>query len=264
MAETTREQFVEQVIEVVRKRFPLVKIARSQDPFSLRLNGKVIGLENLYRSVMQKEDDGPHMIERWAVELLRAAEGNPDRNASYEELADRILPVLVTKEYFDSAGEAAVGQPIVEGLNVAYVIDGDRTIAHIPVAQFKKWAIDMEDLHDKAIANLVEKSQTLAADAAQDETGQVNLILFQLGDGYDSSRLLLPTLHERLRGHLGTPFLAAIPNRDILICIRNDTSILDSVKAQIAQDFRTMPRQITDQLFIITPDGLAPLAGPMA
>jgi uncharacterized protein YtpQ (UPF0354 family) len=260
MAEPSREQFVEQVIDLVRKRFPLVKIARSSEPFSLRLNGKVIGLENLYRSVMQKQDSSVHMIERWAVELLRAAEGTPDRNAGFEELSDRIMPVLVTSDYFESAGEAAVGQPIVEGLHVAYVIDGDRTISHIPAAQFKKWKVSLDDLHSKAIENLVEKSQTLAADAAQDDSGQVNLILFQRGDGYDSSRLLLPTLHDRLRPHLGSPFLAAIPNRDILICIRNDTSILSSVKDQIAKDFRTMPRQITEKLFLVTPDGLAPMA----
>ena len=95
----------------------------------------------------------------------------------------------------------------------------------------------------------MEVSQQLAADAAQDETGQVNLILFQKGDGYDSSRLMLPTLHERLREHLGSPFLAAIPNRDILICIRHDSQILASVRSQVAQDFRTMPRQITERLF---------------
>lgn len=261
MAELSREQFVEQVIELVRKRFPLVKIGRSSEPFSLRLNGKVIGLESLYRSVMRQQDDRTHMIERWAVELLRAAEGTPDRNAPYAELADRIMPVLVTDEYFKAAGEAAIGQQIVEGLHVAYVIDGDRTVTHVPVAQFKKWKIDLDDVHSKAIENLVGKSQTLAADAAQDENGTVNLILFQLGDSYDSSRLLLPTLHDRLRGHLGSPFLAAIPNRDILICIRNDSSILDSVKVQIAQDFRTMPRQITEKLFLVTPDGLAPYSG---
>lgn len=261
MAETSREQFVEQVIELVRKRFPLVKIGRSSEPFSLRLNGKVIGLESLYRSVMRQQDDRTHMIERWAVELLRAAEGTPDRTAPYAELSDRIMPVLVTDEYFKAAGEAAIGQQIVEGLHVAYVIDGDRTVTHVPVAQFKKWKIDLDELHTKAVENLVAKSQTLAADAAQDENGTVNLILFQLGDSYDSSRLLLPTLHDRLRGHLGSPFLAAIPNRDILICIRNDSSILGSVKDQIAQDFRTMPRQITERLFLVTPDGLAPFEG---
>lgn len=260
MAELSREQFVEQVVELIRKRFPLVKIGRAQEPFSLRLNGKVVGLENLYRSVMQKPDALVHTTERWAVELLRASEGSPDRNASYDDVSDRVMPVLLTTEAFESAKGAMVGQQLVEGIYVTYVIDGDRTITHIPATQFKKWAMELDDLHEKALFNLIAKSETLAADAAQDENGRVNLILFTVGDGYDASRMLLPNLHERLRGHLGSPFLAAIPNRDILICIRNDASILGSIKAQIAQDYRTMPRQITERLFLVTPDGVAPYA----
>ena len=260
MPELTREQFIEHVVDVVRKRFPLVKIGRSTEPFSLRMNGKAVGLENLYRSAVQRQDSSVRIIERWAVELLRAAEGTPDRNAAFDDVKERIMPVLLTAEHFDGAKGSMIGQPIIEGLVVAYVIDGDRTIAHIPEPQFKRWDVSLDDVHDRSIENLVAISQSLAADAAQDETGQVNLILFQKGDGYDSSRLLLPTLHERLRGHLGSPFLAAIPNRDILICIRHDSSILASVRGQVAQDFRTMPRQITERLFLVTADGLAPYA----
>ena len=260
MPEVTREQFIEQVVEVVRKRFPLVKIGRSTEPFSLRLNGKIVGLENLYRSAVQRQDSVVHIIERWAVELIRASEGTPDRNADFDDVKDRIMPVLITEEHFDGSKGSMIGQPLLEGLFVAYVIDGDRTIAHIPEPQFRKWDVTIDDVHERAIQNLVNISQSLAADAAQDETGQVNLILFQKGDGYDSSRLLLPTLHERLRGHLGSPFLAAIPNRDILICIRHESAILASVRGQVAQDFRTMPRQITERLFLVTADGLAPYA----
>jgi uncharacterized protein YtpQ (UPF0354 family) len=192
--------------------------------------------------------------------LLRAAEGNPDRNASYNDVADRVMPVILTTEAFEAARGAMIGQPLIEGIYVTYVIDGDRTITHIPATQFKKWAIELDDLHEKALANLISKSETLAADAAHDENGKINLILFTVGDGYDASRMLLPNLHERLRGHLGSPFLAAVPNRDILICIRNDATILDSVKEQIAKDYRTMPRQITEKLFLVTADGLAPNA----
>ena len=89
------------------------------------------------------------MIERWAVELIRAAEGTPDRNADYEEIKERIMPVLLTSDHFDATGGAMVGEPVIDGLHVAYVIDGDRTIAHIPEAQFKKWKVSLDDLHDR-------------------------------------------------------------------------------------------------------------------
>jgi uncharacterized protein YtpQ (UPF0354 family) len=167
---------------------------------------------------------------------------------------------LVTEETMKASKGAMLGQMLVDGLYVTYVVDGDRTIAHIPEQAFDKWKIELDIVHDRAIENLMTRSTELAADAARDEQGNTNLVLFQVGDGYDSSRLLLPTLHERLRGILGSPFLAAIPNRDILICIRKDAEILASVKKQIAQDYRTMPRQITEQLILVTADGLAPFS----
>src|SRR4051794_24721033 len=79
MSTPSREQFVEQVLQCVAERFPLVKVARGEAPFSMKVNGHVASLENLYRSVALHPDESRHQIERWIVELLRAAEGSPDR-----------------------------------------------------------------------------------------------------------------------------------------------------------------------------------------
>ena len=90
------------------------------------------------------------------------------------------------------------------------------------------------------------------------KNGQVNLILFQTMDGYDASRVLLPTLHDRLREHLGSPFAAGIPNRDILLCFRDDEETVGRLAKQIAEDYQRMPHQVTDRLLLITQDGIAP------
>ena len=97
----------------------------------------------------------------------------------------------------------------------------------------------------------------MAAHAAEDDDGEVNLILFQTMDGYDASRLLLPTLHDRLREYLGSPFGAAIPNRDMLLCFRNDDATVKRLRKQVAADYRSMPHQVTDRLLLVTADGIA-------
>jgi uncharacterized protein YtpQ (UPF0354 family) len=258
MSSPTREQFVEQVLRVVADKFPLVKIARGEESFSVRVNGHAASLENLYRTVLLRPDDSRHQIERWVVELIRAAEGTPDRTSSFDDLKDRILPMILT-ERADPAHRSTVTQPFVAGLVVAYAIDSDRTIAYLPRSQFEAWeGVTLEQLHETALENLVQRSQAMSAHAAQDEEGQVNLILFQTLDGYDASRVLLPTLHERLREYLGSPFAAAIPNRDILLCFRNDEETVDRLRTQIAEDHRRMPHGITEKLLLVTPDGIAP------
>ena len=104
----------------------------------------------------------------------------------------------------------------------------------------------------------MSRSQEITADAAQDEDGVVNLVLFNTLDGYDSSRILLPNLHDRLRPHLGTPLHRRRPNRDILLCFRNDEQTIENLRTQISHDYRTMPHQVTERLYLVTFDGLAP------
>jgi hypothetical protein len=288
MSEMSREQFAASVITIIRERFPLVKVEPPGEGvgFAVNVNGAVAPLENLYRACLLHPDDIKHHVQRWAVELLRAAEGTPDAGASFEDVKDRILPMLVRSQHDveppDEAARAGdegaadgdesdededddddpaggvLSQPLVEGLVIAYAIDQDRTIAYISRSRFEKWGVSLEQLHQTAIDNLSARSEQIAAHAAQDESGRVNLILFQTMDGYDASRILLPTLHERLREHLGSPFAAGIPNRDILLCFRDEPDTVSRLKQQIVEDYQRMPHGVTDRLFLVTPDGIAP------
>ena len=57
MPQVSREQFAQNVIDMVRSRFPLVRIARAEQSFSIRLNGRTASLENLYRLVQLSPDE---------------------------------------------------------------------------------------------------------------------------------------------------------------------------------------------------------------
>lgn len=257
MPELTREQFAQEVVRRVRARFPLVDIARSAQPFSLRINGSTASLENLYRIAQLRPEDMQYQIERWAVELLRASEGTPDREADYREVADRVLPILMNSATEGKRLQTLAGQPLIADLHLVYVLDGDRTIAYIPVEALQRWEVSVDALHEKAMDNLVARSQNMTAQAAPSEGGQIDVLLFQLLDGYDASRLLLPALHSRLREHLGSPFCAAVPNRDILLCFRDEQPIVERVREQVRADYRTMPHQVSDRILLVTADGLA-------
>src|SRR5918911_1329206 len=153
MAALSREQFIEQVLQYVKEKFPLVKISRGAEPFSMLVNGHLASMENVYRMAVLQPGEMRHHIERWVVELVRAAEGTPDRTGSFDELRDRILPMIVTDGEKDQ--RTMITEPLIEGLAVAYAIDSDRTIAYIPQPQFIEWKIDRETLHAAAIENLI-------------------------------------------------------------------------------------------------------------
>jgi uncharacterized protein YtpQ (UPF0354 family) len=257
MSAASREQFIAQVQKVIAERFPLVKAEPHPDAFALRVNGHLASLENVYRLATLQPEETKHHVERWVVELLRAAEGTPDETAPFDEVKERILPMILSESTSDMQTGSMVTEPFVGDLVLAYALDNDRTIAYIPKRHFDDWKITLDALHETALGNLVTRSEAINAQAAQDEEGKISLILFRTMDGYDASRILLPTLHERLREHLGSPFAAAIPNRDILICFRNDDQTVDRLRPQIKDDFDTMPHQVTDKVLLVTADGIA-------
>ena len=259
MSSLTREQFIEEVLRIIPAKFPLVKIMRGDEPFSMRVNGRVEPLESLYRTVVLDPQDIRQHVERWVVELLRAAEAIPRGAGGFEDLKERIFPLLLSDQLASTVHRETLTQPVVPGLRVAYGIDSDRSIAYIPRIQFELWNMPLDDLHETAIDNLVGRSQAMHAQVAQDESGEIDLIIFQSGDGYDASRILLPTLHDRLREHIDSPFVAAVPNRDILLCFRNGSETVERVKSQVEEDYQRMPHQVSDKLYLITADGIAPL-----
>jgi hypothetical protein len=257
MSTPTRQQFADDVLKMVGEKFPLVKITPADQPFSMKVNGHVASLENLYRMSILRPDQTRRHVERWIVELIRASEGAPDVEGSFEELKDRVLP-LVVPEVADPQRMSVI-QPFVPGLSIAYGIDNDRTISHITRKRLAKWRVTVDEMHETALENLVKRSQSLSAHAAQDAEGNIELMLFQTMDGYDASRVLLPDLHTKLREHLGSPFAAAIPNRDILLCFRSDDHTVAKLRPQIQTDYSQMPHQVTDQLLLVTADGIAML-----
>ena len=163
MAELTREQFLDQVIAIVKGRFPLVKLARADQSFSLKLNGHVAALENLYRGVLLRPDEMQHQVERWAVELIRASEGSPDADASFDELKERILPMVLAQLPDEPGASGVFTQPLIEGLQVAYAVDNDRTINYVLKSTFARWNIPLDDLHKTAIDNLISRSEAISA-----------------------------------------------------------------------------------------------------
>lgn len=258
MSKPTREQFLEQVVAVVTRLYPDSSLERDDGAFSLRVDGCTIPLENLYRLAA----DAPHQLEEhvgtWIGELLKAVKAVPKLDDGFEELRSRILPMVLPPSNAQVPEREMVRQSIIDGLDVAYALDAERTISYIPRRIFEQWGMDIDELHEIAIQNLVERSEQIEAQADQGEDGTVRLIVIQTLDGYDASRVLLPSLHERLSEHLGSPFVAGIPNRDILLCFRSDKEVVGRLQKQVHEMHQNMPHQVSDRLVLVTPDGIAP------
>jgi len=83
-------------------------------------------------------------------------------------------------------------------------------------------------------------------------TGEQQLFIFNSGDGYDASRLLLAELLASWARDLPGHLVVGIPNRDFLIGFSDaDPEILERVAQQIQADAAVREYGLTDQRFTL-------------
>jgi len=221
------EAFGEQVAKILQRHFPdrAVELA---GPMDLVLNGKHLGLENLYRMVQYEPSRGVEIVENY---LERLVEG--------DTIGSLPLPLSVAKP------------------RIMLVIDMPHMTVSITVEQLVRWGLAADDLDVIARENLAQYSPQLEIQFVEStEGGRAAIVAAQ--DGYDAARLLLNTLHERLAPELHGDFYVATPARDMFLALTCDPpEFVDRLAKRVQLDYKRLPYPITNQLFVVTRDGVA-------
>jgi uncharacterized protein YtpQ (UPF0354 family) len=175
------------------------------------------GLGALYRLVAQPEvrtaQDRREVYEKY-VEILRQGVAPSTRKLDRERDAGRILPRLVTREFFAEEPTAA-GAPNVPvgrtGLFVVYLLDGDPSVVYLTREHLKQIEMSEAEVGHVAIENLraISPIDRLVRQAME----QKSVVSVKQLDTYDASRLLL--LPDLLNDD--ETLLAAVPDRDTLV-----------------------------------------------
>ncbi len=179
----------------------------------------------------------------------------PDRSASdYAALSDRIYPMLKPLEMLVEVRERKLPmlayREFLGDLMIAYVIDEERSVAYINEEHLDRWNMSVHDLHEQALVNLRRRSEQVKYTTVG--TDEQQLFIFNSGDGYDASRLLLSeVLAEWARAVPGN-LVIGIPNRDFLIAFSDaNPEILRAIAMQVQADAARREYGLTDQLFTL-------------
>ena len=250
------EAFGEQVAKILQRHFP-ERTVELAGPMDLVLNGKHLGLENLYRMVQYEPSRGVEIVENY---LERLIEGDMigstplPLSVAKPRIMPRIQPISIF-EHLDREQVAYV--PFVNNTVVVFVIDMPHMTVSITVEQLVRWGLSCEDLDGIARENLAAYNPRLEIQFVESaEGGRAAIVAAQ--DGYDAARLLLNTLHKRLAPELRGDFYVAAPARDMFLALTcNPSEFVDRLKKRVALDYRRMPYPITDELFVVTRDGVA-------
>ncbi|MFK7959907.1 MAG: DUF1444 family protein [Phycisphaerales bacterium] len=250
------EAFGEQVARILLRNFPERQVELA-GPMDLILNGRHLGLENLYRMVQYEPERGIEIVENY---LERLVEGDTlsSMPLPLSVARPRIMPRIQPDTIFEHLDREQVAHiDFVNGTVVVFVLDMPQMTVSITTEQLLRWGVTTDDLDDIARENLGRYAPDLEIQLVDSsEGGRAAIVARQ--DGYDAARLLLSTLHPRLAPELEGDFYVATPARDMFLAISAEPSdFVERIRGRVAQDFRRLPYPITDQFFLVTRDGVA-------
>jgi hypothetical protein len=250
------EAFGEQVAKILKRHFP-ERAAELAGPLDLIINGKHLGLENLYRMVLRDPGRGVEIVETYLDRLL---EGDSLSAAPlpFTVAKARIMPRIQPESIFKHLDREQVAHvPFVNDTVVVFVIDLPNMTVSITTEQMIRWGMQCEDLELVARENLARYAPDLQIQLVDSNEGGRAAIVSQQ-DGYDAARLLLDRLHERLAPELKGDFYVATPARDMFLAMSCDPSeFVHRLQERVNLDFKRLPYPITDSLFVVTRDGVA-------
>lgn len=211
-----------------------------------------VDLASYYQSYLLK----PSQIDAVAQTLVRVLlrELPTETESDYASLADRIClmlkPVDLLAEVRERSLPMLVYREFLADLIIVYTIDEDHSVAFINEDHLERWEITEQELHERAQANLRERTNAIRYTTVGERDQR--LYIFNSGDGFDASRLLLTDMLTQWARTLPGRLVVGIPNRDFLIAFSDaNPDILQAVAAQIQTDVLQQAGSLTDQLFTL-------------
>lgn len=235
--------------------YPEIEVIDARDlVLQVRIRGREVTgeLENFYR-LYRESPDQLVALQQALVEALRDLP--PERVvADPDDLLDQVFPMLKTRDVLDDIRaqhlSPLVSRPLVGDLAITYVIDEGPSVVYISEDHLARWQVSERELFDRALQNLRAKAWT--PHPGQLGTGSGGLLIFNGGDGYDATRVLLPELFESFARQVPGRLVIGVPNRDFLIAFSDAAPrVFAQVSAQITLDMHTRDHPLTDRLLTI-------------
>lgn len=262
-AQMTPRTFRDRVVAVLATEFPDRKIVTTTDPEVLKYGSTEFGLQNLRAKFTSDENPTDETLRLLVKEHFAtgfSAVDAADAPPPTWEAAQRLLrPQLMPAEYLDLMPVAHT--PFGEGLVLGFVLDRPDTYAYVLTKDVELWGVTLDQVHTVAFDNLDAISKKVSLQAS---TGADPFLAVGGNDGYDAVRLLSPQFRASVAKRLGSPFYAAIPNRDFLIMwsAKATPSFMAHAREQAVRDSRDQPYPLTPTIFEATPARIKPLSHP--
>lgn len=261
IAEPFRDErvvFRDRVLQVLATEFPEETFEATSDPEILKHRDTEFGLQNLRARFNASERTDAELVElvraHFATSLVAAKVTSIA--VAWSEAKTQLRPQFAPAEYL--AKMKLAHEPFSGDLLQALVLDSEQTYRYVLEADLERWGVSLEDAVRVAGENLRDASKDISFSGAE---GPNRFLAFEIDDGYDAARVLIPDFRKLAAEELGSPFYVAFPNRDFLIMWSKSVSPeFDAhIRQEVAKDFESEPYPLTASVFEATSEGLVEL-----
>jgi Protein of unknown function (DUF1444) len=232
-----------------------------QETGRIRSGDWLISSGNLIRRVRLAPDRQAEVIEAF-IDGLQATGDDAPAAEELPAVRDLILPLLKPASYVAPDGPAAeaVHHPWLADLIICYAIRGARTLRLILERDLARWGLDGDALRELALANLqgLAMPERLRAAGASSE----RVVALSAQDHFEAARLLDPRLHDRLAPAVGSPFWAAVPDRDsLLVFPSGNGKWLARMGGTVRVQYERAAYPVSPAVFLVSRDGISLASG---
>lgn len=258
--------FQRKVHAVVSRLYPDRNFSLTDDPFTLKSDGQVVGLTNLHSNFLLSSQTESVLEELAHAHFDAVIKGTETaaRELPWEEARNYLMPQLMPLELLAKSPVELLHELVVEGLYLGFVLDTADSYSYVNREDQKRWGVRADAISEAAFVNLQERSQGIEMMAFPVQNA---FFIINTMDGFDAVRLLSREMREVIAEHVGEPFYAGIPNRDFLICWSKsaDSEFQSKMSLQVAADSDQRPYPLSRRVLEVSGDGnimLAPFHDP--
>lgn len=250
------DAFGEQLVEQLHT-LPNVKIiSRAGLELRLDVGGRPVTsqADAFYSAYISAPDRLDEIVEAYLA-LIREELPRGRVADRFEQVADKVYPMLKRPDILLQVRERNIPMlawtSFLADLVITYVLESDRNVSYINEDHLERWELGEQELHQRAVANLRQRTKGKSQVTMVGENEQ-RLFIYSTMDGYDATRLLLPDLILPWQEQLPGQVVIGIPNRDFLIGFSDaDAGVLSAVARQVQLDAGGREHGLTEQLFTL-------------
>ncbi|MCC7103837.1 MAG: DUF1444 family protein [Chloroflexi bacterium] len=258
-------RFTAAAVAKVRQRAPGAEIDSGQ--LRIVADGAAIDLTNAYERYVAEPDrleDVLAGIAELVASRAASLSGLPD-SETLETLTPYLLPRVQSAAWLAEAGSTAdppVAGWLAEGLVVCYVVDRPETsyVTFLTESTAERLDTSLADLHEIAVANLMERSDAIRARFEQ-RAGRSAIVELASEDDFAATRVLLGTVLRNLCDPFRGPLLVGLPHRDRLMLFDGaDSELAREAAETVSKEFAASARGLSPRLFRLEDQDLLPWA----